>query len=594
MGFTKPDLPDVDPDTFMQQPLMQRMRVLALHWVERGFGTPRMVHTIYIVKLLFFYILGGVVVATTTSRLPAFWHVAQWWNQPIVYEKAVLWTVLLETIGVAGSWGPLAGKFKPMTGGIRFWARTGTIRLRPWKRVPLTAGDRRTVVDVGLYLALIVSVIVPLVMPGVHSDSLSSAVPGNTSGLVSPVLIIPAIVLLVLNGLRDKVIFLAARGEQYLPAMVFFTVLPFVDMIIALKLLIVTVWIGAGFSKLGKHFANVVPPMVSNSPGVPFRWIKRAHYRDFPRDIRPSRLAHLMAHGGGTLVEIVTPLVLLLSPWKPVTLAAVAVMVLFHLFIISTFPLAVPLEWNVLFAYAAVFLFAGYPSWNGYAVSDMSSPWLTLAIVAALLFFPVLGKLRPDLVSFLPSLRQYAGNWASAVWAFAPGAEDKLNAVTRPAANQVDQLKALGYENTVGIDPSVLDLPLPQANEHTTAIAQAQCRELLARRHARAGLAGRVRDQLVARAADPPGLSQVAAALNVSDRTLRRRLAGEGVSFRGLLDEIREQLAEELLVTGGLPVAEVAERLGYLEVSSFSQAFRRWKGVGPRAYRARQPERMIT
>ena len=33
--------------------------------------------------------------------------------------------------------GPLAGKFKPMTGGILFWARTGTIRLRPWKRVPL-------------------------------------------------------------------------------------------------------------------------------------------------------------------------------------------------------------------------------------------------------------------------------------------------------------------------------------------------------------------------------------------------------------------------------------------------------------------------
>ncbi len=446
MGFTKPDLPKVDPGTFMQQPLMHRMKVLALHWVERGFGTPRMVHVIYILKLLLFYILGGVVIATATSRLPAFWHVAQWWNQPIVYEKAVLWTVLLETVGVAGSWGPLAGKFKPMTGGILFWARTGTIRLRPWKRVPLTAGDRRTPVDAALYLALIVSVIVPLVMPGVHSASLSAAVPGNTSGLVSPVLIVPAIVLLVACGLRDKIIFLAARGEQYLPALVFFTVLPFTDMIIALKLLIVTVWVGAGFSKLGRHFANVVPPMVSNSPAVLFRWIKLAHYRDFPRDIRPSRLAHTMAHGGGTFVEIITPLVLLLSPWKPVTLAAVAVMVIFHLFITSTFPLAVPLEWNVLFGYAAVFLFAGYPSWHGYAITDMSSPWLLLAIVAALLFFPVLGNLRPDLVSFLPSLRQYAGNWASALWAFAPGAEEKLNAVKRPTANQVDQLVASGYD----------------------------------------------------------------------------------------------------------------------------------------------------
>jgi len=446
MGFTKPDLPKVDPDTFMQQPLMHRMKVLALHWVDHGFGTPRMVHAIYIAKLAVFYMLGGVALATTTSRLPAFWHVTRWWNQPIVYEKAVLWTVLLETIGVAGSWGPLAGKFKPMTGGIRFWARTGTIRLRPWRQVPLTGGDRRTPIDVALYLALIASVIVPLVLPGVHSASLSSAVPGNASGLVNPVLIVPAIVLLVACGLRDKIIFIAARGEQYLPALVFFTVLPFTDMIIALKLLIVTVWIGAGFSKLGRHFANVVPPMVSNSPGVPFTWIKRAHYRAYPHDIRPSRLAHLMAHGGGTLVEIVTPLVLLLSPWRPVTLAAVGVMVAFHLFIISTFPLAVPLEWNVLFGYAAVFLFAGFPAGSGYAVADMSPPWLAVVIGAGLLFFPVLGNLRPDLVSFLPSMRQYAGNWASALWAFAPGAEDKLNAVTRPAANQVDQLVAFGYE----------------------------------------------------------------------------------------------------------------------------------------------------
>ena len=167
---------------------MERMRFLARHWTDNGFGSPSMVHAIYIAKLVFFYALGGAFVATVTSGLPAFWHVAEWWNQPIVYQKAVLWTVLLEAIGVAGSWGPLAGKVKPMTGGILFWLRSGTIRLRPWKWVPFTDGDRRTWFDGILYFALLISVAVPLLSSGVHSDSLSQALPHNTSGLVDPTL----------------------------------------------------------------------------------------------------------------------------------------------------------------------------------------------------------------------------------------------------------------------------------------------------------------------------------------------------------------------------------------------------------------------
>jgi uncharacterized membrane protein YkgB len=229
-------------------------------------------------------------------------------------------------------------------------------------------------------------------------------------------------------------------------ALFFFAALPFVDMIVALKLLIIVVWVGAGFSKFGMHFTNVIPPMVSNSPSLPFKWLKRAHYRNFPHDMRPSHLASFMAHIPGTVVEIVAPLALLLSPWPWLTVIAAAIMVCFHLFIISTFPLAVPVEWNVLFGYTTIFLFLGFPNWDGYGIWDMSSPWLTVAILAALLFFPVLGNLRPDLVSFLPVLRQYSGNWATALWAFAPGAEEKLNQVTRSARNTVDQSVDFGYE----------------------------------------------------------------------------------------------------------------------------------------------------
>ena len=378
--------------------------------------------------------------------MPAFWHVSGWWNQPIVYEKAILWTVLLEAIGVAGSWGPLAGKVKPMTGGILFWARPGTIRLRPWKWVPFTAGDRRTRFDVALYATLLISVAIALFSPGVHSDSLSAVMPNNTSGVVNPALLVAPIVLLVAMGLRDKTIFLGARGEQYLPALVIFAVFPFVNMIIALKLLIVVVWVGAGVSKFGKHFSNVVPPMVSNSPSLPFKFLKRAHYRDFPRDLRPSRVADLMAHAAGTTVEIIAPLVLLFSPWPWLTVPAAILMVVFHLFIVSTFPIAVPLEWNVLFAYASIFLFLGFPTWHGYAVTDMSSPWLTAADRGRAGVLPDPGQL-PARQGVVPAVdapvRRQLGLSGVGVRS---GCGGQAEQVTRSAKNQVDQFVEFGYE----------------------------------------------------------------------------------------------------------------------------------------------------
>jgi Transmembrane protein of unknown function (DUF3556) len=428
MGLTTGNFPPVQPAEFMQKPYRERIKVLALHWADYGFGAPKITGLIYIFKLLFFYALGGVLVATLTSGLDPL-DPAGWWNDPIVYQKLVVWTVLLECLGVAGSWGPLAGHFKPFTAGWRHYARPGTIRLAPWPgKVPFTRGDERTPVDAALYLGVLASLVVALVAPAA------------ANGLIATGAIVPIIVLIVALGLRDKVFFLAARGEQYLPALIFFAFYPFVDMIVAAKLLIVIVWCGAAFSKLGRHFANVIPPMVSNTPWLFVKRIKRLHYRNFPDDLRPSERAVGVAHVGGTLVEFVTPLVLLFSRNHTVTVAAVVLMLCFHAFIISTFPLAVPLEWNALFMYIAAFLFLGFPNEAGYGLGDMD-PVLLGVTAAALLFFPVLGNLRPDLVSFLPSMRQYAGNWATGMWALAPGTEQKLNErIVKAAEMQKDQL----------------------------------------------------------------------------------------------------------------------------------------------------------
>jgi len=447
MGLVAFDLPAIAPEDYHALSFRDRIRFMAVRWVEDGFGTPRLYHLIYIVKLAVFYAGGGFVAVWLTSDVGPLTDLRSWWAEPIVYQKLVLWTMLLETIGVAGTWGPLAGHFKPFTGAIRYWVRPGTIRVAPWPgKVPLTAGHRRTVVDVVLYVAMLASIATALVLPGVADAELSRVLPDATGGLVRPELLWPIIAITIVLGLRDKVAFLAARAEQYLPALFFGATLGVVDMIIAFKVLIVVVWVGAGVSKLNEHFVNVVPPMVANSPFIPSKWFKRAHVRSFPDDLRPSRLAWFMAHVGGTTVEIVLPLILLVTTNKWVGIGAAVCMIVFHLFITSTFPLAVPLEWNIMFVYITAFGFLAHRADLGFGLADFSEPWLLVAIGAALCFFPVLGNFRPDLVSFLPSMRQYAGNWATAEWAFAPGAEAKLDQVYKPCDNQIDQLIARGFE----------------------------------------------------------------------------------------------------------------------------------------------------
>jgi AraC-like DNA-binding protein len=86
----------------------------------------------------------------------------------------------------------------------------------------------------------------------------------------------------------------------------------------------------------------------------------------------------------------------------------------------------------------------------------------------------------------------------------------------------------------------------------------------------------------------------VARALGMSGRTLRRRLAEEGVSFQQLLDECRMRLAAfEFRVRRDVSIAQTALRLGYSEHSTFTRAFSRWSGMPPRSYirQARIPAR---
>lgn len=136
--------------------------------------------------------------------------------------------------------------------------------------------------------------------------------------------------------------------------------------------------------------------------------------------------------------------------------------------------------------------------------------------------------------------------------------------------------------NSLSFDSKLLNLRLPQANPVTVAMCERACEELMERRRARLGTGECVRQYLATAPLNmTPGLPQAARTMGLSDRTLKRRLQDEGLSYRMLITEVRGRQANELLADETLSLTQIAERMGFSDLSSFSQAYKRWFGVAP-------------
>lgn len=96
-----------------------------------------------------------------------------------------------------------------------------------------------------------------------------------------------------------------------------------------------------------------------------------------------------------------------------------------------------------------------------------------------------------------------------------------------------------------------------------------------------ATVAGRMRATL----GDAPVQTALAKTANMSERTLRRRLQAQSVSYRGLRDEARYELARDLLRHSSMSISEIAAAVGYADPRAFRRAFRRWSGMLPTAFR---------
>ncbi len=438
MGFLTPAPPPFELEEWKRQPHLTRIKPLVQDWGENGFGSPSAVYLLYALKLLV-YAGGALLAISTTPGLGGIGEFGDWWTQPIVFEKFAVWTLLWEILGLGAGSMPLSFRFLPPIGGPLYWLRPGTVRLPPWPdRIPGTRGSRRTALDVALYAGVLATGIYLLFATGV--DAITVGVTTNFPGIEIVTVsaghlpregIVLLLGLLGLLGLRDKVSFLGARPEIY-GTMLLIGLFPIDQWIVAWQFVFIFIWWGAASSKLNRHFPFVVSVMISNAPLVGPKALKRKLWRDYPEDMRPSRLAAGLAHFG-TVQEFGWPLLLLTVDNDVVRTIAIVGMVLFHLNITSMFPLAVPLEWNIFMIFGTLFLFGHY---GDVPLSSLDDPLLIALIALICLGLPVLGNLRPDKVSFLPSMRYYAGNWATTQWLFrkGSGAEGRLDErMTKPA-----------------------------------------------------------------------------------------------------------------------------------------------------------------
>lgn len=140
----------------------------------------------------------------------------------------------------------------------------------------------------------------------------------------------------------------------------------------------------------------------------------------------------------------------------------------------------------------------------------------------------------------------------------------------------------------VHLPAAALALPIDTRDPHLRALLDQQAEALLrVLPQADAFLSGLQRGIVAALQDGEPALEQLAARLDVSSRSLYRRLQERGLTYKGVLGETRYELARGYLADPKLSLPEIALLLGYSEQSAFTRAFKSWAGEPPLRYRRR-------
>jgi AraC-like DNA-binding protein len=143
------------------------------------------------------------------------------------------------------------------------------------------------------------------------------------------------------------------------------------------------------------------------------------------------------------------------------------------------------------------------------------------------------------------------------------------------------------FETSYVLSKSSMSLPLVKSDAKNFALLEQSCRELLDEIRKSQNFTNSVREVLLREVSSMNTASAVGELLNISERTLRRKLAQEQATFRSVLDDVRARLAKDYLAGTEMTAQEIAELLGYTESTNFRRAFMRWTRVSPQRYRSR-------
>ncbi len=127
--------------------------------------------------------------------------------------------------------------------------------------------------------------------------------------------------------------------------------------------------------------------------------------------------------------------------------------------------------------------------------------------------------------------------------------------------------------------------PMPMASPLIEETYQRLCDQLISQPRVKDDMLERFYSVMMGAPKGFPTAIQVAEKLAISERTLHRRLAAQGLVFSSVLDRIREKRAREYLERSRLSIAQIAEILDFAETASFSRAFKRWTGMSPLLFR---------